>query len=154
MKNATLILLAIVTASCLIASQGTADAAVRTQYAQRHEVPFADGSILKEATFGPGAGQTFINGPGLNDFQVDSFFDVFFKLADDGVAGGLYTIDSFFDVYTELDIPEPGVLSNSAAPARILVTERAGQDGTFDTEIVSMSLSGDVPTSTLSHLKL
>jgi len=147
MRNATLILIVIVTASCLIVAQEAADAAVRTQYAQRYEVTFDDGSILKEATFGPGVGQTFINGPDLDDFQVDSFFDVFFKLADDGLPGGLYTIDSFFDVYTEVEIPEPGVLSDSAAPTQVLVTERAGEEGTFDTEIISMSLTGNVPTT-------
>lgn len=52
--------------------------------------------------------------------RVDSFFDVFVKLDVGGA-----TFDSFFDVFVEIDVTED-------AP------------GTWDTELLSMDLSGDV----------
>ncbi len=60
-------------------------------------------------------------------YPCDSFFDVFVTIDFDG--GGLYHIESFFDVFTELTI-EGG--------AGLRAT------GTFATEIVSMSLSGNI----------
>lgn len=60
--------------------------------------------------------------------RVDSFFDVFTEISIDGQ--GTTRKDSFFDVFVEV------------------VLTHAGQDGgqdTWDTEIVSMSLSGDQP---------
>ncbi len=59
-------------------------------------------------------------------YHVDSFFDVFTELSVDG---GEVLGDSFFDVFTELSVDIP---------------IDYGTTGTFATEIVSMSLSGDV----------
>ncbi len=59
-------------------------------------------------------------------YQIDSFFDVFTELS---VAGGEYHVDSFFDVFTELSVEVPSDYSRT---------------NTFATEIVSMSLTGDV----------
>ncbi len=60
-------------------------------------------------------------------YQIDSFFDVFTELSVDG--GGQWQIDSFFDISYQLNIT-PGQI---AAPTR-----------TFQTEIVSMSLTGNI----------
>ena len=55
--------------------------------------------------------------PGSGDFAVDSFFDV------------SYEIDSFFDVFTELSL-------------RVTPGTHTATTGTFQTEILSMDLSG------------
>jgi len=79
----------------------------------------------------------------LPGFHVDSFFDVFTELSVDG--GGLWHIDSFFDVFTELSVGGgQSVPVELTGPVTTRVT-RGQEAGTFDTEIVSMSLSGNVP---------
>ena len=63
---------------------------------------------------------------GEGQFHIDSFFDVFTELSVDG---GEFAVDSFFDVFVELTIDVP-----------------PGQTtGDFQTEIVSMNLTGDLP---------
>ena len=64
--------------------------------------------------------------PRGDTFRVDSFFDVFFELDLGG--GGQYQIDSFFDVFTELSIEN--------------VTPAGATTGRYETEIVSMDLTG------------
>jgi hypothetical protein len=58
-------------------------------------------------------------------FQVDSFFDITYRV---GPAGGPYSVDSFFDVFTEIEISPP--------------TNNPDGSQTFDTEMLSMDLSG------------
>lgn len=70
---------------------------------------------------------TLLPSPGQS-FQVDSFFDVFVELdLPDLGGGGQFFVDSFFDVFVELNVE--GSVSEA---------------GTFDTEIVSMSLAGNL----------
>jgi hypothetical protein len=61
---------------------------------------------------------------GNDSFSVDSFFDVFTELSVDG--GSSFSVESFFDVFTELSVGGDG------------------STGSWDTEIVSMSLSGTI----------
>lgn len=69
----------------------------------------------------PSPGETFI---------VDSFFDVFFDItyAPQGNVAHSVTVDSFFDVFTEITLKATG---NST--------------GSWDTEMLSMDLSGSIP---------
>jgi len=61
-------------------------------------------------------------------FPAESFFDVFVEVdVPDLGGGGQYFVDSFFDVFTELSV------------------DGRAEVGTWDTEIVSMSLTGGVP---------
>ena len=71
----------------------------------------------------PGAPTTLV--PPLGEsFNVDSFFDIFIEV---DLGGGDFQVDSFFDVFTELSIADNGGGS--------------GGTRTFDTEMISMSLS-------------
>ena len=65
------------------------------------------------------------------EFIVDSFFDVITELSVDG---GSFNIDSFFDITLLVNNTGSGKISPDRPPT-----------GSWDTEIVSMSLSGDVP---------
>ena len=64
------------------------------------------------------------------------------------MSGGYYTVDSFFDVFVEISIGgQPPVRAILAGPAELgimVAPDSLDGSGTFDTEIVSMSLSGDV----------
>jgi len=75
------------------------------------------------------------------DFQVDSFFDVFIA-----PTGGDFQVDSFFDVFVELSVDGVDqVDSFFDVFVKVNVTPQAtGTD--FDTEIVSMSLTGRSPS--------
>jgi len=95
------------------------------------------------------------------------------------LGGGLYHIDSFFDVFTELSVDGQTWVPGSRPIRMVMVQEPPeGQHvyksdtfpvpdgryksttspkydaGTFDAEIVSMSLSGSVPQETVSLLNL
>lgn len=63
---------------------------------------------------------------GGGQYHIDSFFDVFTELSVDGTP---FIIDSFFDVFTKLTVEGGGTDQTT---------------GSWDAEIVSMSLSGDV----------
>ena len=115
MRKATLVLMTIVMACGLIVSQAPAA-----------EFRSSGRTIVQE----------------IAGFQVESFFDVFTELSVDG--GGQWTVDSFFDVFTELTVGTELVSLNLAGPATTRIT-RGQEAGTFDTEIVSMSLMGEVP---------
>ncbi len=64
------------------------------------------------------------------------------------LGGGTYSIDSFFDVFTELSVDggplSQGLLTGSATFRIVVPDDPFETTGTFATEIVSMSLSGDV----------
>ena len=60
-----------------------------------------------------------------NSFTVDSFFDVFYEI---DYQGSNFTVDSFFDITYQVTAPPPG----------------SGDTGSWQTEMVSMQLSGDV----------
>ena len=70
--------------------------------------------------------------------------------------GGLYHIDSFFDVFTELRVDGgpwgPGL--NPGAMETVLPNYVMGSTGTFATEIVSMSLSGNVGDGPFVEIEL
>ncbi|MDP6527067.1 MAG: hypothetical protein QGH15_23055 [Kiritimatiellia bacterium] len=134
MKNATLVLMTIVTACCLIvprdASAALAAESVRGVYELPDPLPATIDTEILSMSLTPRSSIYIFGG---NSFQVDSFFDVFTELS---VAADpptqTFQVDSFFDVFTELSIDPPG-----APPA-------PGAPGTFDTEIVALSLSGSV----------
>ncbi len=151
MRNKTLILMMILIAGCLaVLPHADAAAVPRTQFAQRHPITFDDNTgqhVLTEATYAPGSDPTTVTlGPG-SDFQVDSFFDIFTELSVQGTPGETYVVDSFFDIFTELSINggPPSQLSGANIPTVIQVAERSGQRGTWDTEMISMDLTGNVP---------
>ncbi len=68
------------------------------------------------------------------------------------VAGETCEVDSFFDVFTELTLGGGGagladtIVARLSGPVQLRVTadDRSDATGTFDTEIIAMSLSGDV----------
>ncbi|MDP6545505.1 MAG: PEP-CTERM sorting domain-containing protein [Phycisphaerae bacterium] len=126
MRKATLVLIAVVTASCLIVSQEVSAAEYQTG-----PVEFENGLVIHNGKLNLGG---------------DSFFDVF---ADQG---GTFAVDSFFDVFTEVGAPpagaDPPPPVQLTGPVTVVVGPRNAGDPpemrTFDTEIISMSLSGDV----------
>jgi len=142
MKNATLVLMTIVIACGLIVSQ---EALADGRYSLTGPVQLPGNGILHSMTMIPSTGGAQTTGrldSGGGDFAVDSFFDVFTELGD-----GLYHIDSFFDVFTELSVDGGQFQPDSFFDVFVeLDVSRNDQmpAGTFDTEIVSMSLSGNV----------
>ena len=71
------------------------------------------------------------------DFQIDSFFDLFYTIDPDGPGGSdPFIIDSFFDIATAITIAPPVINPNGSR--------------TFDTEILSMDLSGAVGSPSTS----
>ena len=91
--------------------------------------PSPDGLYGYDAPDGVSFGNTGVRINSLRmvpdeSFAANSFFDVFFDITVTDVDGDQFFVDSFFDVFTELSID--------------------GGAGLFDTEIVSMSLSGNL----------
>lgn len=76
----------------------------------------------------PGAPSVTLPSPGAT-FTVDSFFDVWTEISIDGSTSS--RVDSFFDVFTELSITGTG--------------QEPDGTRTFDTEILSMSLTSSSP---------
>ncbi|MHC4988365.1 MAG: hypothetical protein ACYTFX_07715, partial [Planctomycetota bacterium] len=62
-----------------------------------------------------------------------------------GLGDGTFAVDSFFDVFFEVDLGGGTSNAKLTGPVQIVVTSPGSYDGsgTFQTEIVSMSLSGD-----------
>ncbi|MDP6636475.1 MAG: PEP-CTERM sorting domain-containing protein [Phycisphaerae bacterium] len=148
MRNATQILILITIICCLAAPQYThADGSFLLT---GPNVTF-DGTqaILRDAGMTPSSGgnATGVKLAGNSIGAVDSFFDVFTELSLD--IGETYQVDSFFDVFTELSVDGGGqwqVDSFFDVFVELNVTPgpRLEQTRTFETEIVSMSLSGNV----------
>ena len=129
MRNATLVLTSIVMACCLFVPQDASAVpvipeAVRGVY--ELDAPVEAGFDTEILSMSLTPGQAQITDEFGNTFTFDSFFDVFTELSLSGPPDGTFRIDSFFDVFTELSIGSPS------------------PSGGFDTEIVSMSLSGPV----------
>jgi hypothetical protein len=76
------------------------------------------------------AGEVVPMPPPGQTFQVDSFFDVFFEVSVDGNS---FQVDSFFDITYRVS---PG-----------------NTTGSWDTEMVSMSLSGQIPGGPLIDMR-
>ena len=137
MRKAALVLMAI--ACCLIVPQ---TASAEEYKLMNPPIVYGNGVELHGATMVPTPGRvTSVKLGGTERFEVDSFFDVFTELTLE--SGQLYHIDSFFDVFTELSVPGlPPAPAELTGPVEVVVRPRAGTTGLFDTEIVSMSLSG------------
>ena len=125
MRNATLVLMTIVIACCLIVSQ---EALADGRYSLTGPVEFVGqdrNGLLNNMAMVP----------------TDPFFDVF---ADVPSGGARYPADSFFDVFVELSVDGGRFSIDSFFDVFVDVTPTT-TDGLFDTEIVSMSLSGNAP---------
>ncbi len=144
--------MAIVTASCLIVSQAAADDVITGVYLGG-DIVFP-GVTVGKPTMRPHGQATVENltfGGGAT-FAVDSFFDVFTELGKNGASGDQWQIDSFFDITYEIEF-EGGPSGAIGGDTLVRTTATLGQpfgndpgvrQATFDTEIVSMSLTGDV----------
>ncbi|MDZ4820810.1 MAG: PEP-CTERM sorting domain-containing protein [Planctomycetota bacterium] len=84
-------------------------------------------------------------------YQIDSFFDVFTELQQVPPPGpGATSIDSFFDVFTEISLSTPGgpfqVRESPTRHSQMRTTNSgptpAGDGTVFDTEMLSLDLSG------------
>lgn len=150
MKNATLVLMTIAIACCLIVSR---EASAGGRYSLTGPVEFADDGILNSFTMVPSSGSARTSVEGLG--EVESFFDVFTELAPQFEDGQQYHIDSFFDVFTELSVD--GGRSFPAESFFDVFVEvditRNSTTGTFATEIVSMSLSGNAPQAGVPDIR-
>ncbi len=75
-----------------------------------------------------------VGAPSLPDgtFHVDSFFDIEYRIDLDG-GGSPPVVDSFFDVFTELSVTPRAPDPNDPPDTQ-----------TFDTEMLSMNLTGDL----------
>ena len=78
-----------------------------------------------------------------SDFPAESFFDVFVEI---DLPRSDFSADSFFDVFVEIDLPGIDIAPESFFDVFFDITvtdvDRKSDGGTFETEIVSMSLSG------------
>jgi len=137
----------IVIACCLIVSQ---EAVAQGRYSLTGPVvTYENGGVLRNMTMVPTTGGGPTTGrlsSGGGDFAVDSFFDVFTESVLQ--EGQTYHIDSFFDVFTELSVDGGASFPadsffNMFVEVDVGPMEGESTTGTFATEIVSMSLSGN-----------
>jgi|GEM_PF-3224279 len=142
MKKTTLILMTIViVCSPIVSPEASAD---NGRYSLTGPVvTFGGDGILRSMTMVPTSGRNpTVVDPGGGNFAVDSFFDVFTEL--DLPSGQQFRVESFFDVFTELSVDGGGSFPADSFFDVFVELDIKPDDspGKFDTEIVSMSLSG------------
>ncbi|MDP6542675.1 MAG: PEP-CTERM sorting domain-containing protein [Phycisphaerae bacterium] len=156
MRKTTLTLTLVITVCCMTALQAIADS---TTYVSSDEIIFPGDRRLRNLTMTPSPGaETTVtpvaadNDSSDNDstsghYHVDSFFDVFTTDPPPG-AWQKFVVDSFFDISYEIDFGGGSFLpaSSSGVAARVETGPRDPGDPvqSFDTEMISMSLSGNV----------
>ncbi|MDP6636474.1 MAG: PEP-CTERM sorting domain-containing protein [Phycisphaerae bacterium] len=159
MKKTTLTMTLVMIACCITATQGIADqVGGGSSYQLQGDVTYA-GGILTKFTMRPSPGTDASVTPILPDaappaapgipFVVDSFFDVFFDTRVTAQTDTTFAIDSFFDITYEIEIPG-GSAPHVGSAFNVLTHVETGprdpgeavQD--FDTEMVALSLSGNV----------
>jgi len=155
--------MAIVTACCLIVSQEASAGVVAdaVRFVLVEPVNYESVADLDDMTMSPSsdaANPTTVRSsvPGGPNFAVDSFFDVFTEISVQPPLpqGAEWRVDSFFDVFTELSIGSTDTIVERLAVPVTLGTvpkqplEPSGAStGSWDTEIIAMSLSGELPGS-------
>jgi hypothetical protein len=127
----------------MISQDAFAAEAVRGTYELSNPVAAGFDTEIVSMSLSAGPGQYLVGG---QTFAVDSFFDVFTELsvsADPPTQS--FRVDSFFDVFTEISVATP------LAPAPSFGSGPAAA-GSFDTEIVSLSLSGSASMNVTPQL--